>query len=428
MPEPPVRQYGDVDPLTELLAGATERRELAEVPGKSRATLKRAVIGSQDYVLKRLDLADDWTMRASAACAARRWCSGNAASWPACRAASTSRSSGAAPEQGSCALLMHDVTPWLVPATDEPITLAQHARFLRHMAALHAEFWACGSEFEVVPAMHRYLELSPSMATAEAAAGSPHLVPRLVAKGWPLLAEVAPTAAAVVTPLAHDPGPLVEALAATPQTFVHSNWKLDNLGTDDAERTVVLDWEQPGRGAPLSDLAWYLAIRTAVACRSRRAPRSPCGRRSRRTAWTPDPGGTASSPCACSAPSSSSAGKRRWVVTTRKLAWSHDLGTGGSPARADRRGARGLRRRGGRLGRRTRADVFAAGPCAGGGRAGAAAPAAWCSTWGPAPAWPGGPRWPRGRAGWWRSTFPRACCGASAEGTRSRQRGRAAVP
>ena len=98
------------------------------------------------------------------------------------------------------------------------------------------------------------------MATAEAAAGSPHLVPRLVAKGWPLLADVAPAAAAVVTPLAQDPGPLVEALAATPQTFVHSNWKLDNLGTDDAERTVVLDWEQPGRGAPLSDLAWYLAI------------------------------------------------------------------------------------------------------------------------------------------------------------------------
>jgi len=108
--------------------------------------------------------------------------------------------------------------------------------------------------------MHRYLELSPWMAAAEAAAGSPHLVPRLVAKGWPLLAEVAPAAAAVVTPLARDPGPLLEALAATPQTFVHSNWKLDNLGTDDEGRTVLLDWEQPGRGAALSDLAWYLAI------------------------------------------------------------------------------------------------------------------------------------------------------------------------
>jgi len=77
------------------------------------------------------------------------------------------------------------------------------------------------------------------MAAAEAAAGSPHLVPRLVAKGWPLLAEVAPAAAAVVTPLARDPSPLVEALAATPQTFVHSNFKLDNLGTDDAGRVTL---------------------------------------------------------------------------------------------------------------------------------------------------------------------------------------------
>ena len=59
---------------------------------------------------------------------------------------------------------------------------------------------------------------------------------------------------------AGGPEAMYEALAATPQTFVHSNFKLDNLGTDDAGRTVLLDWEQPGRGAPLSDLAWYLAI------------------------------------------------------------------------------------------------------------------------------------------------------------------------
>ena len=155
---------------------------------------------------------------------------------------------------------MHDVTPWLVPATDEVIPVAQHLRFLRHMAALHAAFWACGPEFDVVPAMHRYLELSPWMAQAESASGAAHLVPQLVGKGWPMLADVAPLAAAVVTPLAYDPGPLVDALAMTPHTFVHGNWKLDNLGTDDTGRTVVLDWEQPGIGAPLSDLAWYLAI------------------------------------------------------------------------------------------------------------------------------------------------------------------------
>src|SRR5271156_5116472 len=249
-PEPPVPRLDSADRLTELLARATERNELAEVPGKSGATLERVVIGGQDYVLKHLDLADDWTMRASGCLRGAPlvlWERGILARLPDCF---NQPIVGAAPERRGCALLMRDVTPWLVPATDAPITLAQHARFLRHMAALHAEFWGCGSEFDVVPAMHRYLELSPWMAAAEAATGSPHLVPQLVAKGWPLLAEVAPAAAQVVTPLARDPGPLIEALASTPQTFVHSNWKLDNLGTDDAERTVLLDWEQPGRGAP----------------------------------------------------------------------------------------------------------------------------------------------------------------------------------
>ena len=55
---------------------------------------------------------------------------------------------GAAPEggpgtgqPGGCAVLMHDVTPWLVPVTDEPVPLGQHVRFLAHMAALHAAFW-----------------------------------------------------------------------------------------------------------------------------------------------------------------------------------------------------------------------------------------------------------------------------------------------
>jgi hypothetical protein len=187
VPEPPVRRYGD---LAELLAGATERTELAEVPGKSGATLERVVIGGQGYVLKHLDLAEDWTMRASGCLRGAPlvlWERGILTRLPDCF---NQPIVGAAPERGGCALLMHDVTPWLVPATDAPITLAQHARFLRHMTALHAEFWACGSEFDVVPAMHRYLELSPWMATAEAAAGSPHLVPRLVGKGWPLLAEM----------------------------------------------------------------------------------------------------------------------------------------------------------------------------------------------------------------------------------------------
>jgi hypothetical protein len=253
--------------MAELLSAATRRERLDDAPGKSGATLERLRIDGRDYVLKHLDLGDDWTMRASGSLRGvplDLWERGILGRLPACinqPIVAVTREPGHGPgPSGGCAVLMHDVSPWLVPVSDEPIPLGQHQAFLRHMAAMHAAYWDCGSECEMVPPMHRYLELSPWLAEAEAAIGSGHLVPRLVGQGWPKLAEVAPAAAEVVVPLASDPGPLVTALAQTPQTFVHSNWKLDNLGTDDDGRTVVLDWEQPGRGAALSDLAWYLAI------------------------------------------------------------------------------------------------------------------------------------------------------------------------
>ena len=264
---PPHMARPEPGELAELLSEATERTALDGAPGKSGARLERVVIRGQDFVLKRLDLADDWTMRASGCLRGapfELWQRGILARLPACFnqpivAVAIQDPAGQGPS-GGCAVLMHDVSRWLVPATDEPIPAGQHRQFLEHMAALHARFWNGGDELEVVPATHRYLELSPWTARAEEGIGSPHLVPQLVAKGWPMLAEAAPAAAAIVVPLAHDPGPLVAALGRTPQTLVHSNWKLDNLGTDDQGRTVLLDWEQPGRGAALSDLAWYLAI------------------------------------------------------------------------------------------------------------------------------------------------------------------------
>ena len=253
--------------LAGLLAGATERTVLEEAPGKSGARLERVVLDGERYVLKHLDLAGDWTMRASGCLRGaplELWERGILARLPGCFnqpvVAVIREPPTAQAPSGGCAVLMRDVSRWLVPVTDEPIPAGQHATFLQHMAALHAAFWGDGAGLDVVPVTHRYLELSPWMAQAEAAIGSAHLVPQLVAQGWPQLAEVAPAAAQIVTPLACDPGPLVTALASTPQTLVHSNWKLDNLGTDDLGRTVLLDWEQPGLGAPLSDLAWYLAI------------------------------------------------------------------------------------------------------------------------------------------------------------------------
>jgi hypothetical protein len=251
---------GTMTELGLLLARAVHRAPLPGA-GKSGASLERLEIDGRPYVLKRLAHTEDWTMRAAGSLRSATlvlWQRGLFADLP--DSLEPALVAVAASEHGSV-LLMHDVSALLVPGGDEPLPLAQHRGFLDHMAALHAAFWQDpGPRIDVVPTMHRYLMLSPWLAETEARIGSAHLVPRLVGEGWARFADVAPRAAPAVLPLARDPSPLVEALESTPQTLVHGDWKLDNLGTDPTGRTVLLDWVMSGRGPALSDLAWYLAI------------------------------------------------------------------------------------------------------------------------------------------------------------------------
>ncbi|GAA3545158.1 phosphotransferase [Nocardioides daeguensis] len=251
-----------VDSVAALLDGATERAVL-DAPGRSGAVLERVRIGGRPYVVKYLDHDADWSLRAAGVPGSPTlvlWQRGILDLLPQEIAQPIVAVARERARPTLSAVLMRDVGPWLVPAVDDPIGVEQNARFLDHMAALHAAFWESDLDLDVVAPRDRYLELSPRMAEAEAARGSGHLVPGLVAQGWPRLESVAPRAAAVVVPLVEEPGPLLAALAGTPQTLVHGNWKLDNLGTDAAGRTVLLDWETPGRGAGTADLAWYLAI------------------------------------------------------------------------------------------------------------------------------------------------------------------------
>jgi Phosphotransferase enzyme family len=242
----------------ELLAGATEVTPI-ESAGKSGARLDRVLLDGERYVVKYLDADSDWTLRAAGVdggAVLELWRRGILAGLPGC----IDQPIVGVARDGVTVVLMRDVGEWLVPVSDDPVPLDQHLMFIDHMAALHAHFWETDLDIDVVPAATRYLELSPRTAEREAALGSPSLVPRLVGEGWPLFATVAPRAAEVVVPLTLDPTPLVTALDGTPATFVHGNWKLDNIGTTPDGRTILLDWETPGRGAGLSDLAWYLAI------------------------------------------------------------------------------------------------------------------------------------------------------------------------
>jgi hypothetical protein len=161
---------------------------------------------------------------------------------------------------------MRDVGRWLVPDTDDPLPLARHRAFLAHMATVHATFWdgtpaAAALDLELTPVVNRLLDLSPWLASTEAAIGSGATIPRLVGEGWARFPAVArPAVVPVVRDLACDPTPIAAALAATPATLVHGNWKCGNLGTDGDGRTVLLDWEGTAATAATLDLSWYLAI------------------------------------------------------------------------------------------------------------------------------------------------------------------------
>lgn len=98
----------------------------------------------------------------------------------------------------------------------------------------------------------------------EQARGWPEPVPRIAAEGWQRFEERAPADVhSLVGDLHHDLDPLVRAARATPQTFLHGDWNLGNLGERPDGRTVLLDWSYPGAGPVAHDLAWYLALNRA---------------------------------------------------------------------------------------------------------------------------------------------------------------------
>ncbi len=253
--------------IEELLAGAEARQPMQTADSKSGARFERVTIGGRPHVVKYLHVDDDWIMRSSGDVGCRPllvWRSGLLDRVPDCIDHTVvGAASGLGRNGWGVALLMRDVSRWLVPEGDTPVPLSQHLGFLDHMAALHATFWGWSPSVELTPPHHRYLEFSPESMALEGRRGWPDQVPPLIIEGWKRFAAVAGPVSAPVADLVHDPSPLVAALGNAPQTLLHGDWKMGNLGTLPDGRTVLLDWALPGQGCPVADLTWYLALNSA---------------------------------------------------------------------------------------------------------------------------------------------------------------------
>ncbi|HLG70748.1 MAG TPA: phosphotransferase [Chloroflexota bacterium] len=244
-----------------ILARLSSGTPLLSLDGKTGSQLTRVQAEGRTFVVKHLRRQDDWLMQVSGDLTCRPlvlWRSGLLTRMPQCIDHATL---GCVPGQtlGEAQLIMEDVGAYLVAEGDAPIPVEQHLRFLDHMAALHAAFWDWEDRIGLLPLSSRLLLFHPSsMAAAGDLPGAE--VPRLAVEGWARFADRAPRAARIVCPLLDDPTPLIAALASTPRTLVHGDWKLGNLGTRPDGRTILLDWALPGSAPPALDLAWYLAL------------------------------------------------------------------------------------------------------------------------------------------------------------------------
>lgn len=250
--------------LAELTAGASGRVPIRPGDARSGSAFERVEIDGEWYVVKVMSYAGDWIMRVTGDrdyWTYRLWRSGLMHRLPACVdhtvVAMALDSSGPHTQLG---VLMHDVSAALVPAGDTPVSMEQHLRFLDHLAALSAAFWAWPDRLGLMTMEQRLRFFAPETIMPELDRPDPGPVPLAAAEGWVRLAERRPDLHHVAMMVHRDPAPLVAALDRTPSAFLHGDWKMGNLGSHPDGRTVLVDWAYPGSGPPCWDLAWYLAL------------------------------------------------------------------------------------------------------------------------------------------------------------------------
>lgn len=253
--------------VDELLAGARRLGEHRPDDARSSARFERVELDGRACIVKYVHPDHDFTMRVSGdiGCRARRvWEAGLMDVAPDVIDHATI---GAAPwgrNGWGVALLMRDVTSELVPVGDAPLPVEHHLRLLGHCAAMAARTWGWRDELELLAHRLRWAWFGTAQLEGEQAIGFPERVPQIAVQGWQRFVEHAPRDVVdVIGPLRLDTQPLSEAVLTTPQTFLHGDWKLGNLGIGSDGRTVLLDWAYPGEGPICHELAWYLALNRA---------------------------------------------------------------------------------------------------------------------------------------------------------------------
>ena len=254
--------------IEELIGGATGRRPFRNEDGKSGSRFERLEIDGEPHVLKRMHVAEDWLARSIGDIGCHQvtvWASGLLDLFPpSIDHAVVGAARGFGANGWGAALLLRDVGGHLVPEGDDVVPAGRHAAFLDHMAELSARLWGWTDSVGLTPPAVRWSMFGDAMLACERDRGWPDAVPPIAERGWRAWAERSPADVRdVVAGLRAAPWVLADAVATTPTTFLHGDWKMGNLGSHPDGRTILLDCAYPGEGPACTDLGWYLALNRA---------------------------------------------------------------------------------------------------------------------------------------------------------------------
>ena len=161
---------------------------------------------------------------------------------------------------GQVALLMEDLSAYLLPDVREPIAEACEERLLAATAAMHAHFWDASVLDRPWLAQPEQLLGILNAATLEALApaGFPHPVVERAHQGWRVAFARLPARAAAQ--LREPPRAIAERGLGLPRTLTHGDLKVANFAWLPDGRVAAFDWAVAGACPVAMELAWYLSV------------------------------------------------------------------------------------------------------------------------------------------------------------------------
>lgn len=249
--------------------------------GWSGASLSALETGGQRFILKRTSWALDWIARSTRDHALREAVLA-ADPVPFPRPLSWAHL-GAAADGNRAAILMPDLSRWLIP-WDRPdhgsgagaaIDDATLDRVLAAIAAIHAMPWddllEPGASADDPPGrpswpwcpIRERIELTSRPSAERYRQGGLWIGQRFI-DGWDAFDRLAPTRARdLVAGLAADTGPLLDAIGRLPATGLHGDLKLANLALLPDGTTGAIDWQMIARAPVALELGWFLVSNVA---------------------------------------------------------------------------------------------------------------------------------------------------------------------